>query len=92
MMTQYYLKESKQTMHGIFLNFLVIMFTLCRWFDKKLELCLMAVLILLKTKSGQAQISMPKIFTPMSKTTPFYFYFYQKKKKKKNASKNYIFR
>ena len=90
-MTQYYLKESKQTTHDIFLNFLVIMFTLCRWFDKKLELCLMAVLILLKTKSGQAQISMPKIFTPMSKTTPFYFYFYQKKKKKKKCFKKLYF-
>ena len=90
-MTQYYLKDSKQTMHDIFLNFLVIMFTLCHWFDKKLELCLMAVLILLKTKSGQAQISMPKIFTPMSKTTTFYFYFYQKKKKKKMLKKIIFF-
>ena len=69
-------------MHDTFFYFLVMMFTLCRWFDKKLELCLMAISVLLKTKSGQAQISMPKIFTPMSKTRPFYFYFYQQKKKK----------
>ena len=39
----------------------------------------MAVLVLPKTKSGQAQIIMTKIFTMMSKTRPFYFYFHQKK-------------
>ena len=74
-----------------FFYFLVMMFTLCRWFYKKLELCLMAISVLLKTKSGQAQISMPKIFTLMSKTRPFYFYFYQKKEKKKNCFKKLYF-
>ena len=36
---------------------------------KKLELCLMVVSVLLKIKFGHAQISVPKISIPMSKTT-----------------------
>ena len=35
--------------------------------SKKLELRLMVVSVLLKTKSGHAQISVPKIGIPMSK-------------------------
>ena len=35
---------------------------------KKLEFCLMVVLVLLKIKFGHAQISVPKIGIPMLKT------------------------
>ena len=35
---------------------------------KKLELCLMVVSVLLEIKFGHAQISVPKISIPMSKT------------------------
>ena len=63
------IKDSKQTIHYIWFYFLVIMFILCCWFDKKkLELRLMVVLVLLKMKFGHAQISVPKIGIPMSKT------------------------
>ena len=44
------------------------MFTLCCLFDKKLELrCVVS--FLLEIKFGYAQISVPKIGMPMSKTT-----------------------
>ena len=44
------------------------MFTLSCWFDQKLELRFMAVLVLLKIKFRHAQISGFKIGIPMSQT------------------------
>ena len=59
------IKESKQTIHYIFFNFLVIMSLI--W-SKKLELCLKEASVLLKIKFGHAQIDGPKISILMSKT------------------------
>ena len=61
------IKESKQNLH-----FFVIFFLLCSHYVadllKKLKLCLMVVSVLLKNKFGHAQIRVPKISIPMSKT------------------------
>ena len=59
------IKESKQTIHYIFFNFLVIMSLI--W-SKKLELCLKVASVLLKIKFGHAQIDGPKISILVSKT------------------------
>ena len=70
MMTQYYHKgiQTNYTLHLFFIFLL-----LCSHYDadliKKLELCLMAVLVLLKIKFRHAQISVPKIGILMLKTT-----------------------
>ena len=61
------IKESKQTMHYIYFIFSCyydVHITLI----KKLELCLMVVSALSKIKFGHAQINVPKIGIPMSKT------------------------
>ena len=50
------------------LYFLIILFSLCCWFDKKLEVCSTVVSILLKIRFGHAQISVPKISISMLKT------------------------
>ena len=54
------IKESKQTIHYNYFCFLIIMFMLCCWFDKKLQLRLMVVSVSLKIKFEHAQIIVPK--------------------------------
>ena len=68
-MTQYY-QQGVQINYTV--HFFVIFFLLCSHYVadllKKLEWCLMVVSVLLKNNFGQAQISVPKIGIPMSKT------------------------
>ena len=44
------------------------MFMLCYWFDQKTRIAYLVVIILFKVEFGHAQISLPKIVTPISKT------------------------
>ena len=63
------IKESKQTIHYIYFLFSRYVHIMLLIWWKKLELRLMAVLVLLKIESGHAQISVPKIGIRMTKTT-----------------------
>ena len=60
-------EELKHTLH-LFFFFSVLCSHYVADFMKRLELCLMVVSVLLKTKFVSTQISVPKIGIPMSKT------------------------
>ena len=65
MMTRYYHKESKQTIH--FIYFLFSQYYPAD-FIRKLEFRLMVVSVLLRIKFAPAQVSVPKIVILISKT------------------------
>ena len=69
MMSQYYHYGVQQTTHYIFYIFWLLCSDYTADLIKKLEMCLTVVSVLLKVRFGHVQISVPKIGTPMSKTT-----------------------
>ena len=69
MMSQSYHEgvQTNYTLH-LFYIFLILCFDCVADLIKKLELCITIVSVLLKIRFGHAQISVPKISIPVSKT------------------------
>ena len=68
MMSQISLRSLNKLYIKFILYFLVIMFKLFCWLDQKTGNVFTVVSVLLKIRFGQAQIIVPKIGIPMSKT------------------------
>ena len=64
----HYRVQTNYTLHQFFI-FLLLCSHYVADLIKILELCLMVVPVVLKTKFRHAQVSLPKISIPMSKTT-----------------------